>query len=182
MGKFNIEDYETVDSRIKRFYTDNENGSIITDLENISSDFSHVVVKASIFIDGVQRSTGYAMEIKGQGFVNKDAWLENAETSAIGRALANFNYSGDLRPSREEMSKTQRQPVKPEKGNYEAAIKAINEADIVDRINYLIKLFDDRQWEAGQKEKLLMHAQEKIKALKTVENVTDAFKGEEVNE
>ena len=44
------------------------------------------------------------MEQKGQG-VNRDAWVENAETSAIGRALANMDYCGTLRPSREEMSK-----------------------------------------------------------------------------
>jgi hypothetical protein len=35
--------------------------------------------------------------------------LENCETSAIGRALANYNYSGNKRPSREEMGKVARQ-------------------------------------------------------------------------
>ena len=46
------------------------------------------------------------------GFANADAWMENCETSAIGRALANWNYQGNgkKRPSREEMSKVDKQP------------------------------------------------------------------------
>jgi hypothetical protein len=39
---------------------------------------------------------------------NKTSALENAETSSIGRALANANYSGDRRSSREEMEKVAR--------------------------------------------------------------------------
>ena len=43
----------------------------------------------------------------------KDAWAENCETSAIGRALANWNYqgTGKKRPSKEEMSKVAKQPT-----------------------------------------------------------------------
>jgi hypothetical protein len=39
---------------------------------------------------------------------NKTSALENCETSAIGRALANMGLSGDQRASREEMAKVQR--------------------------------------------------------------------------
>ena len=53
------------------------------------------------------------MEKAGQGYVNKTSHVENCETSAIGRALANMGLHGSKRPSREEMQKTQ-QPSQAE--------------------------------------------------------------------
>jgi hypothetical protein len=56
--------------------------------------------------------TGYAEEVRGAGNVNRTSHVENCETSAIGRALANCGMAGSdmsKRPSREEMSKVQRQ-------------------------------------------------------------------------
>ena len=102
---FNLDNYETVKDRIARFYADHIDGSIVTELvNNPESLIEFASFKASAFVGGRLIATGYAMEQKGQG-VNKDAWVENAETSAIGRALANMDYCGTLRPSREEMSK-----------------------------------------------------------------------------
>lgn len=107
MANFNLADYEPVDSRIRKFWADHPNGSIIT--EDTSTDYDRSanrwVFKASLFIDGTIRSTGFASEIDGQGNVNRTSCIENAETSAIGRALANFGYSGNKRASREEMEK-----------------------------------------------------------------------------
>jgi len=53
-------------------------------------------------------ATGWAFEIKGDGYVNKTIHLENCETSAIGRALANIGICGKNRASYEEMIKVQR--------------------------------------------------------------------------
>jgi hypothetical protein len=56
-------------------------------------------------------STGYAEEVRGAGNVNRTSHVENCETSAIGRALANCGMAGSdmtKRPSREEMAKVQR--------------------------------------------------------------------------
>ena len=105
---FNLEDYETVESRIDKFYTINGDGAIYTQLLSDPDHIDTVVVQAYIFISGEPVATGLASETKGEGFVNKTAWLENAETSAIGRALANYNLSGAKRPSREEMEKVER--------------------------------------------------------------------------
>jgi NADH/NAD ratio-sensing transcriptional regulator Rex len=63
------------------------------------------VVKAYVYLGDTLVSTGLAYEKNGEGYVNKTSHLENCETSAIGRALANFNYAGSKRPSREEMQK-----------------------------------------------------------------------------
>lgn len=111
MPKFNPNDYEMVEDRLKKFWKDNPNGRVWTEVVSISDDGSMVVVKAMIYTDKEDAnpvSTGIAQEIKGQGgFANADAWMENCETSAIGRALANWKYQGSnkKRPSAEEMSK-----------------------------------------------------------------------------
>jgi hypothetical protein len=115
MANFNPEEYETVDSRIKRFYSDHEDGKIVADLISSPDNIETVVVKAYIFLGERLVATGLAFEQAGQGFVNKTSHLENCETSAIGRALANYNYSGDKRPSREEMDKTQGKPTETAK-------------------------------------------------------------------
>ena len=110
---FNLDNYETVEERLKKFWSDNPNGRIATFISNISEDGHMVVIGCEIYKDMDSMTpvaTGYAQEYKGQGgFANKEAWLENCETSAIGRALANWKYQGSdkARPSKEEMSKTQ---------------------------------------------------------------------------
>lgn len=113
MAHFNLNDYETVEERIKRFYKDNKTGRIIT--ENITTlqdrQVSTWVVKASVYLNDETdkpKATGLAFEVDGQGMANKTSALENAETSAIGRALANAGYSGNKRTSRQEMEKVAR--------------------------------------------------------------------------
>lgn len=110
MANFNLADYETVDSRIKRFWTDNPNGRITTELVAYEGAVGATrwIVKASVYRDldhPDPDGTGYAFEVDGTGMANKTSALENGETSAIGRALANIGYSGDKRASREEMQK-----------------------------------------------------------------------------
>jgi hypothetical protein len=67
--------------------------------------------KCELWLEGEIIATGWAEEIRGQGNVNKTSHLENCETGAVGRALANAGLSGSdftKRPSREEMGKVQR--------------------------------------------------------------------------
>lgn len=106
MAQFNLDDYEPVDSRIKKFLSEHKDGRILTEI--VSDEEVRVVMKARLFTGDIEVSTGFAKEIVGKGFVNQTSALENAETSAIGRALANYGYSGDKRASREEMEKVQR--------------------------------------------------------------------------
>ena len=111
MAKFNLENYETVEERLKVFWKDNPEGRIFTEVVHETDDGSCVTIRAFIYKDENDTnpiSTGIAQETKGQGgFANTDAWVENCETSAIGRALANWKYQGSNkpRPSAEEMSK-----------------------------------------------------------------------------
>ena len=136
MAKFNLDNYETVEDRLKVFWKDNPNARINTEIAHITEDGTCVTIRAEVFKqedDARPVATGIAQETKGQGgFANADAWMENCETSAIGRALANWKYQGSTkpRPSREEMSKVQveKKPVKkPTKQEQEAMNKVVDE-------------------------------------------------------
>ena len=112
---FNLEDYETVEERLVKFWKDHPDGQIHTKLlENTTNRF---IVEASVFrteADARPWTTGLAEEtVQGRG-VNATSALENCETSAIGRALANAGYATKgKRASREEMSKVKANEPKP---------------------------------------------------------------------
>jgi CBS domain-containing protein len=104
---FNLEDYETVEERLIKFWKEHPDGQIHTQLLDQTS--GRFIVMASIFrteADLKPWTTGLAEEtVQGRG-VNATSALENCETSAIGRALANAGYATKgKRASREEMSK-----------------------------------------------------------------------------
>jgi hypothetical protein len=102
--------YATVAERITLFYSRHPNGRIQTEL--ITRDSASVTFKALVFrseSDTVPAATGWATEREGDGDINTVACLENTETSAIGRALANLGYTAAReRPSVEEMKKAAR--------------------------------------------------------------------------
>ena len=136
MAKFNLDNYETVEDRLKKFWKDYPNGRIETEVIHITEDGTCVTIRSEIYKDMEDArpvSTGIAQETKGQGgFANTDAWMENAETSSLGRSLSNWIYqgSGKPRPSREEMSKVQveKKPVKkPTKQELDAMNKVVDE-------------------------------------------------------
>ena len=113
---FNLADYETVEVRLEKFIKDYPDFRISTELEVCEKD--RYIVKAYLFKDSQQNtalSTGLAEEKVTDRGVNQTSALENCETSAIGRALANAGYAAKgKRPSREEMSKVvAAKPVKP---------------------------------------------------------------------
>jgi len=104
---FNLDDYETVEERLVKYWKDYPDGQIHTEIIEVSA--SRFIVKASVFrteADARPWTTGLAEEtVQGRG-VNATSALENCETSAIGRALANAGYATKgKRASREEMGK-----------------------------------------------------------------------------
>ena len=104
---FNLDDYETVEERLIKFWKEHPDGQIHTQI--VEATASRFIVIASIYrteADPRPWTTGLAEEtVQGRG-VNATSALENCETSAIGRALANAGYATKgKRASREEMSK-----------------------------------------------------------------------------
>lgn len=104
---FNLDDYETVEERLTKFWKDNPTGRVWTRLLDHTS--GRFIVEAHVYRsheDTHAWATGLAEEtVQGRG-VNSTSALENCETSAIGRALANAGYATKgKRASREEMTK-----------------------------------------------------------------------------
>ena len=113
---FNPADYAEVAERLPLFWKDCPRGRIVTDI--VVDDGTRIVIRAELYADitdTVPTTTGYAEEIRGSSMVNRTSALENCETSAIGRALANYQYQGSKkRASLEEMVKVYRQGQEPQ--------------------------------------------------------------------
>jgi len=119
IDKVNIKgkEYATVASRVGIFRKYFPTHSIITDI--ITDDEQRVIIKASILDENNKIiSTGYAEEIRGQGVINTTSAIENAETSAIGRALAAFGLiGGEYASSFEVENATQKQTTQNTQSN-----------------------------------------------------------------
>src|SRR5690242_1668398 len=104
---FDLATYAPVAERITLFYRTFPRGRIITEL--VSRTDHDVVFRALVYRDASDTeaaATGWAAEREGDGEINMVACLENTETSAIGRALANLGFTAAReRPSVEELIK-----------------------------------------------------------------------------
>jgi hypothetical protein len=126
---YNPKDYEEVKDRLVRLYAEHPDARVVTENLTTKADRAALtwVVRAEIHLpmwsiyddwaaqpyaenNWYLKATGLAFEIDGKnGMANKTSALENCETSAIGRALANAGYSGSKnRASAEEMAKVAR--------------------------------------------------------------------------
>lgn len=107
---FDLSNYETVETRLTRFWEQYPDGRIETSLMNYDGD--SCIVRTIIWKhrdDAHPTATGYAHEIHTDRGVNATSFIENCETSSIGRCLANMNFATQgKRASREEMQKVER--------------------------------------------------------------------------
>jgi hypothetical protein len=135
-----LENYEPVADRLARFWVAHPNGRILTEVQPYATGPDRWVIVASVWRDTEElypAATGLAEEIQTTRGVNSTSAAENAETSAIGRALANLGMggAGKPRPSAEEMAKVQRAepPPAPPAAESLARIDAAAQAIGMDR-------------------------------------------------
>ena len=77
--------YVLVNERVKAFRELYPEGSIQTEL--VSDANGVCTIKASVMIGDLVLATGYAQEKESSSYINKTSYIENCETSAVGRAL-----------------------------------------------------------------------------------------------
>jgi hypothetical protein len=114
---FDLSNYETVEQRLVRWWAAYPNGRVYTCMMNYTGDAC--VFYCELYADKddkVPVATGYAEEIKTDRGVNATSFVENAETSSIGRAIGNcvLGSNGTPRPSRNEMQKVERLSTSPQ--------------------------------------------------------------------
>ena len=100
--KIHGKDYKTVAERVTEFHNEHsdKNISIVTEIIQFKDDI--VVMKAAVKI-GDNVFTGHAIEDKTSSRINEHNYIECAETSCIGRALASAGYLGSEFASADEL-------------------------------------------------------------------------------
>jgi hypothetical protein len=107
-----FEDYVPVAERLEKFYQTYPDGRVTTSIVEHSIESGFILMRAEVYRaadDAAPAATGHAFEVRGESYVNKTSYVENAETSAVGRALAllGFEVKRGI-ASREELQKTAR--------------------------------------------------------------------------
>ena len=145
---FDLSGYVEVRERIDAFYRKFPSGSIRTELVHLDDDL--VIFKALVYRDRFDPhpTTGWAYERIGSSPINATRFVENCETSAIGRALANRDFAGARRPSREEMDKVRRM----REGRQRRAPRA--EADTLPTPERIRRLLGDLRLSASKRERI----------------------------
>ncbi len=85
--------YAEVNQRTKAFRMVYPEGTINTEI--ISLENGICTMKATIMNEGKILGTGFAQEKEGSTFINKTSYVENCETSAVGRALGMCGFGID---------------------------------------------------------------------------------------
>lgn len=144
--------YVLVNERLEQFLSDYPRATIDTVLsqtgqmvDTATGDMcNNYIVHAKIVPNPLQEPeiyyTGYAEERDNNGFINKTSALENAETSAVGRALAFAGYgSADSIASGEEVLRAQQV-----RKNFEPTTTSLDKLDRAMNECYKAKLIDDK--------------------------------------
>ncbi len=130
-----FEDYVPVAERVEQFYSRFPAGRILTQIVDHDRESGFVLIRAEVYRnpdDAAPAATGHAYEYKDSGYVQRTSYIEVAETSAVGRALAllGFEVKRGI-ASREEVEKTARR--EPERASRQPAAQAEEQPDNLDQ-------------------------------------------------
>lgn len=135
-------EYTEVNQRIKAYRMVYPNGSITTEILKLEDGV--VLMKATILNeDGVVIGTGLAQEKEDSTFINKTSYIENCETSAVGRALGMCGFGIDTSVASAEEVKTAMANQEPKQDTKKTTKKnEINEVVLMKAQKLNIKLED----------------------------------------
>ena len=158
---FNLKDYATVNDRIKEFHNMYPNGMIVTKLIEVAQIIDtptgekcneyrvQATVTPNVLEVPEKYFTGTAAERDNTGFVNKTSAVENCETSAVGRALANMGIGADFAIA----SKEEVENAKTKQAVYKPKVKELSEIDKLARECKKASLINDAQYLAFMKKR-----------------------------
>ena len=99
-----LQNYEMVEDRLVRFWKHCPNGRLKTEVVEIFDNGDRVLMKATMWInreDSHPVSTGIAMDWKNKkGMVNSTNWIENTETSCLGRCISSSPFATEQTTAR----------------------------------------------------------------------------------
>lgn len=124
-------DYAQVNDRVKAFRQICPSGTIETDI--ISMDNGIVTMKAVVSDgDGKVLGTGLAQEKETSSFINKTSYIENCETSAVGRALGfiGIGVDGSMCSAEELVNAVTNQNSAPRVTNQNSTPKVISKKEV----------------------------------------------------
>lgn len=130
-------DYIEVNQRILGFWELYPEGSILTDILNLENGV--VTMRATVKNGDRVLSIGHAQEKEASSFINKTSYIENCETSAIGRALGilGIGATSSIASAEEVLNamKNQEEKPKPKKEMERAALsidpRVLERADLL---------------------------------------------------
>ena len=132
--------YIEVNQRIKAFRMVYPTGTIQTEM--LSNENGVCIFKATVGNENVILGTGTAYEKDNSSFINKTSYIENCETSAVGRALgmAGFGIDTSIASAEEVQNAIMQQDDDKviDKSQVQALNKSIENANIKDDVVELI--------------------------------------------
>lgn len=137
-------EYAEVPQRVKAFRSIYPMGTISTEVISLADGVC--VIKATVASDGVILGEGTAYEKEGSSFINKTSYIENCETSAVGRALGFAGFGIDTSiASAEEVMNAQTQQHKMNEEEKKAKLKKLLEetdSDVTAFLGWCAKTFE----------------------------------------
>jgi hypothetical protein len=130
-------EYAEVPQRVKAFRSLFPTGTISTEVISINGDMC--VMHATVSVDGVILGEGTAYEREGSSYINKTSFIENCETSAVGRALgfAGFGSDASIASAEEVTNAIEQQDIIKAQENIIKRIKKMIEETDTDTIAFL---------------------------------------------